>query len=715
MALNIAPCTWPEFYDIARRARFHHPQRLHDDVESLKPACSDLTPFVFDDRAQGVLLIAKGKLLEQSAKGPAVFFIITLRPQYPNAYPILSVEPPPEGWRIKNHPAVNTEGLCFLAAISRWQPRTSKLFDVCAELQIALTNDYPFERGAAAPPPPAPPSPPPPVPAQPYGHPGAGAPASRGVPQAPPGYAAPPGRYHQPPPPGGAPAGRVNTYHDRRGAATQQSVLGALVGGLGRTTTAILFGGAAAGAGGAAAGGAGMSADERQRMQRDRDKQWLTQQQQRRQQEAQADQEAAQKFLREKFQELFYGGKPLGPNVEISLPLSLGIGKVRTHPLGAPGPMTLAGPRPYAPAPLPPVTEPTPDDYYEQKKFEEQQARARDQREDALKPAPKSVLGRGWSMMTKVAKASAALASDAGTALHDKVRNDAVEKERTRFATLFPAAAESETMKAAYHAMLWGGNGIGYHGYLFITTKNLYWGRRMDADTHKKIAEAQKAHEKLCVDAAAAGQPAPPPFIDPGQFTFQLPLAAIVSIVRGECLNAHYLHLVDHQSTVRTLTEVHEPALVSGMATVSSNVAGNATDRCYNWLDHLWRASAPVPCPGYQYLTPPSAAAATAPPAATGVYHAAPVPGAPAPPMGAGIPAHPVTGGAGAAPAPAAGAPPAAEAGEPKNECAICFENPKNAFLRPCGHLAVCMACAAAIDKCPICRAPIQEALQAFL
>merc|ERR1712187_596508 len=43
------------------------------------------------------------------------------------------------------------------------------------------------------------------------------------------------------------------------------------------------------------------------------------------------------------------------------------------------------------------------------------------------------------------------------------------------------------------------------------------------------------------------------------------------------------------------------------------------------------------------------------------------------------------------------------------NICTVCFGNPINVCLQPCGHVAVCNACANRLQppSCPICRTPI--------
>ena len=66
---------------------------------------------------------------------------------------------------------------------------------------------------------------------------------------------------------------------------------------------------------------------------------------------------------------------------------------------------------------------------------------------------------------------------------------------------------------------------------------------------------------------------------------------------------------------------------------------------------------------------------------------------------------------------PAAAALPPVAAAAPKPPaplCAVCRESPRNALLRPCGHVAVCMMCVGNIARCPICRKNIEETFHSF-
>lgn len=46
--------------------------------------------------------------------------------------------------------------------------------------------------------------------------------------------------------------------------------------------------------------------------------------------------------------------------------------------------------------------------------------------------------------------------------------------------------------------------------------------------------------------------------------------------------------------------------------------------------------------------------------------------------------------------------------------CAVCLDAQKTHALIPCGHYCLCVTCAGAIDKCPVCRAPHTGSLRIY-
>ena len=47
-------------------------------------------------------------------------------------------------------------------------------------------------------------------------------------------------------------------------------------------------------------------------------------------------------------------------------------------------------------------------------------------------------------------------------------------------------------------------------------------------------------------------------------------------------------------------------------------------------------------------------------------------------------------------------------------DCPICFEQPRDTLLMPCGHL-LCKGCSEKMGACPICRAEVRETHRVFL
>lgn len=653
--MSVCPVTWSDFYAHARRVRYHHPQVLQQQVEALKPACKDLTPYVFDNRGQGSLLICKGKMLEEGPNGPAVFFVVTLKPQFPNAYPIMSIEQPPQGWRIKNHRHVDQEGLCYLNAVTSWNPRTTTLFDACAELQTVLLQQFPFERGPSAAQPAAPA---PALPQQPQAQPAA---AQRRLSQQQQQQShQQPQRQQQQP---SRPQQQQQPARDpvvATGATVALAVAGAIatsLAGPSRTTN----------------NGTRLTAaeEDRAKQQRERDRAWLEQQNHRAHRQQEHEERAqAQEFARERFMAMVQGTTPLPPRTEVQLPPDFGFtGKLMTgdRPEAA---LKLATRK--APHPGPAITDPTPDQQYAMTQQRREQERVQQERQEASKPQPKGAFGIGLRALSRGVMAVGSMATSAKSSVEDKVRESSTQKEQQRFAQLFPQQAAAEHLVSDYHCQMLCGDGIARKGYLFLTPDNFYFSTKPLPDE-----TAGNVGTGLALQV-------------------QIPVAAIVSLAAGNAVSYKCLSLLLNDDGCRTFMGFHSGKMVELGAYVSDTVKGSALERCHNYMDHLWRAKAAVPVPGYPYDQPLSAA-----PAGTGVI---PVP-VPANAQQPPAPQQPA-----AAPAPRSETPPAVD-----NTCAICMENVKNAFLRPCGHVATCMPCASQLRNCPICRAPIQETFQAFL
>mmetsp|Transcript_46110 Transcript_46110/g.120799 ORF Transcript_46110/g.120799 Transcript_46110/m.120799 type:complete len:281 (-) Transcript_46110:193-1035(-) len=48
-------------------------------------------------------------------------------------------------------------------------------------------------------------------------------------------------------------------------------------------------------------------------------------------------------------------------------------------------------------------------------------------------------------------------------------------------------------------------------------------------------------------------------------------------------------------------------------------------------------------------------------------------------------------------------------------ECIACYDAPKQVHFAPCGHVAMCTACAAQVSRCPMCRSAIRSRMKAII
>lgn len=49
-------------------------------------------------------------------------------------------------------------------------------------------------------------------------------------------------------------------------------------------------------------------------------------------------------------------------------------------------------------------------------------------------------------------------------------------------------------------------------------------------------------------------------------------------------------------------------------------------------------------------------------------------------------------------------------------QCLVCYQNPREIILLPCGHVCLCLDCSERInDLCPVCRAEIQSKATAYI
>lgn len=378
--------------------------------------------------------------------------------------------------------------------------------------------------------------------------------------------------------------------------------------------------------------------DDAAARQREEDKRWMTQQRQVSSTTFIDPQVQANASICEAFKAMI-AGAPLRQGCDMRAPIGFGF----TRFVGAPNATLPLMMLDSIPRPLPVVTDPTPDQAHAllaQKKIEQQQAE-----EAAQQPAKATgAFGFASRVASLAAKTVGSAASSTASAVENKVRENEKQKGRERFTHAFPQyASQGEALAEDYPCSTLAGDGTERKGDLFITNKGVHFSNKPAAGS---------------VDDASTLL-----------FEYSVPLNAIVSIVKGECVNDEWIHLVSANSTFRSIFNIETGVAGKIGGYVSSSMQGTPTSRCYNWLDHMWRAA--LSGSGYQQQQQQQPAQ----------YQAAAAP------------------------------PPIAE----NLTCCICADQPKNAFLQPCGHVCCCMACAGKIKQCPLCRGNIDQIFMAFV
>jgi hypothetical protein len=308
---------------------------------------------------------------------------------------------------------------------------------------------------------------------------------------------------------------------------------------------------------------------------------------------------------------------------------------------------------------------------------------AEDRAAAAAEPSPTSTIGKGWRILSTGARVLSNAASNAKAAVEDKLRADHVERQRGKFVAHFGQEAGRDRLMATYYATALCGVGTALGGKLFITDRTACWVERRPPP-------------------AAGERPNPAPIAK-----FAADFRNVASLVLGEFNGEQTVGICFTSGHVLLLLVLGSGAATAVGSVLTATVTGTPAERCYNWLDHMWRACvhvpASVPMPP-QTLPLPTAQAQSMPgPMQPNVSTAMPR-SAPTPP-----------GAAASVTATTSEAKGSADASDETTLCAICLDAPRNSFLRPCGHVALCMDCARRMTECPLCRARIQDVFQAFL
>eukprot|EP01064_Diplonema_japonicum_P008121 TRINITY_DN15649_c0_g2_i1.p1 TRINITY_DN15649_c0_g2~~TRINITY_DN15649_c0_g2_i1.p1 ORF type:complete len:278 (+),score=52.69 TRINITY_DN15649_c0_g2_i1:57-836(+) len=244
--------------------------------------------------------------------------------------------------------------------------------------------------------------------------------------------------------------------------------------------------------------------------------------------------------------------------------------------------LTYNGPVPY---PHRAVTEPTPDDQFsEHMSKAEEETRKRDaehQAEQEKAKAAPSAMGK-FSMFAKgVAHSVSKSANQLHDAVETKVRTEMKDRDKAKFASLFPELAASTyfcvyACKAMNNGQLTGGD-------LYVCSTHLCF---VSGAVKEMVpfASVLSILRSVVLPTVTNG----PPFILPVPAEHVIP----------QCLQFYtsamqIFQFLDFSNTTTQAT-TH----------LTSTVHGTSLERCYNFVDHAWRASTTVPQPGANYLPP---------------------------------------------------------------------------------------------------------------
>ncbi|KAJ9460938.1 hypothetical protein DIPPA_34022 [Diplonema papillatum] len=237
--------------------------------------------------------------------------------------------------------------------------------------------------------------------------------------------------------------------------------------------------------------------------------------------------------------------------------------------------LTFDGPVPY---PHKAVTDPNPDEHYEEwAKRQETDIKERDaafEREQAQKAAADtSALGK-FSMF---AKGVAHNVSKAGTQIHgaveSKVRQEAKEREKNIWKRAFPSQQE-----ATYHCS--------------YTAKAMHAGHTLNGDiticsTHFNFRNNTHQESIPLADILTIQRSVVLPTVNKASPPFILPIPAehvIPSALQIFTKSGQIFQFLDFSNTTTAAT-----------AHLTTSIHGSAIERCYNFLDHAWRAATTVP------------------------------------------------------------------------------------------------------------------------
>eukprot|EP01061_Rhynchopus_euleeides_P005675 TRINITY_DN14884_c1_g1_i1.p1 TRINITY_DN14884_c1_g1~~TRINITY_DN14884_c1_g1_i1.p1 ORF type:complete len:261 (+),score=106.40 TRINITY_DN14884_c1_g1_i1:137-919(+) len=244
--------------------------------------------------------------------------------------------------------------------------------------------------------------------------------------------------------------------------------------------------------------------------------------------------------------------------------------------------LTYNGPVPY---PGKEVTLPTPDEQFE--KHQKQQEALDASREAALKEEQaKAKTGGFMGKFGAIAKNVAHSATKAANQLHgtveSKVRSELKDKEKAKWQKDFPDQAAAHYVCSYTCFVMHGGQLV--EGTLSLSSTHVNF-RNLHVSESIPLDTVLCLQRSVVLPTHAGG----PPYILPCPAEHVIP-----QCVQIFTKNRQLFQFLNFANTA-TSTSAH----------FTTSIQGNAFERCYNFLDHAWRAATQVPQPGTDYLPPP--------------------------------------------------------------------------------------------------------------
>lgn len=202
----------------------------------------------------------------------------------------------------------------------------------------------------------------------------------------------------------------------------------------------------------------------------------------------------------------------------------------------------------------------------------------------AATAAPPPAGGGAFFKVVQLATAAAHTVQKTASNVHamgeEKVRALVHQQNQDRFATHFPELLQAGEQLVTDYSCKVMSQGIKHSGNLQITNRYLLFvsDTLKDIIPFQEIASIQRSVALETVDNG-------PPFIMPVPAPHVIPDTLQIFTTTGKVYQ-----FLSFESTIGKAGSV-----------LSNTIKGKPIDRCYNFLDHQWRACVPVPLPGVQY------------------------------------------------------------------------------------------------------------------